>query len=193
MKMIKKLAFVVLTLIFGYEHTTIAQKDTLSNGWILDKSNLSDTIVDEIKTIGELTGSLVQEKSSHKVMLEEIPLKLCSDSGLFFEEGNIIATEVMVTIGTKEHQSKVYIDDLQILYYRYQIINIPQDQLKDLFCPNLVIKPRKQKRHWISPCKVYRSTDKKREYIFVPYGTSEDRKCALWIIKDRKYFTRIVN
>ena len=125
-------------------------------------------------------------------LLTQIPLRKCDADFAYFSIGNIINYEAVVTITARLGDSIRCVDGVSVLAGRYRKLFLPDSAFADIcaprFCPKY-LRGRKARR--ISQCKVFRSADKRRVYIYLPFEKSVNH-AVTWIIQDKKYYGRVI-
>lgn len=141
-------------------------------------NNIDSAIMREIASITVNNFSKLEHDTLTKPKLIEIPLKKCTDSSAFFEKGNLYTSEIIVNICSENSRIK------EIIYLHYKL---------GLILPDSVINDINISRLRDNQCKVFRSEDKKRIYIYILNSDLKNNYEVIWIIKDDKYYTRAVN
>lgn len=143
------------------------------------------------------------------IKLTEIPFKGCTDSLVFFSIGNKIDTDVSITIESARFDPNLFDDkpswgangsilhrriaSIKYLYLKYQL-RPPDSAFIGLYEPNLChVKLEGTKAKRTTDCKVFRSEDKRRMYIYMLNGEGMDRYEVTWIIHNSKYYARVVD
>jgi len=124
--------------------------------------------------------------------LTEIPLKKCSDVHAYFEKGNLYASEIIVSVHANEGDPQHGINHIMFIHYKYGF-ELPDSAISDIRNPKFCDKYTKKDRPVASNCKVFRSGDKKRVYIYMLNGDGKDAYEVTWVIQNSKYFTRIID
>lgn len=154
---------------------------------------LTDTVIrKEISSFNIKGLSISKTNSLFKSKMIEIPLKKCTDSSAYFEKGNLYASEIIVYIDSENGISKSRIKEVMYIHYKYGII-LPDSAISGLYEPNFCSKIRDSKKEITSNCKVFRSEDRRRVYIYMLNGDGNSRYEVTWIIKDGEYLTRIID
>lgn len=170
------------------------------------------SIKSEVASFAKSAGRTRQIDSVNN-KLTEIKLKRCSNDFVYFESGDMIALDKLVSIQSKTvtaTSNKVPGDKawgmgdsfpltevLQVRYihYKYQLI-LPDSAIAGLFNPKFCISPRKNNKigkTTSSNCRVYQSQDKRRVYIYMLNGEGAQQYEVTWVIEDSKYYKRIVD
>jgi hypothetical protein len=131
-------------------------------------------------------------KNFQKAKVNEIPLKKCSDSFAFFEKGNIYASEIIVSIEIENTSSKSKIAYIQYLHYKYGF-DLPDSVIKDIYDPIFCHSYTKSNKPIASDCKVFRSEDERRVYIYMLNGQGDRRYEVTWVIQDDRYYGRVID
>ena len=152
-----------------------------------------DVIKREIATFSINGSSLIKADSLFTIRLQEIPLKKCSDSFVFFEKGNIYKNELMIDIMSTEEVSQTRIKEIRLLYGRYGLLLLPDSVLADIYVPKFCDRYTKKGKPIKSNCKVFCSEDRRRVYIDMLNGEGSDRYEVTWVIQDGKYHTRVLD
>lgn len=126
------------------------------------------------------------------VRLNEIPLKKCSNSFVFFEKGNLYASEIIVSIYSENAAVKSKITEVKYIHYKYGF-SLPDSAINDIHNSIFCTEYTKSGKPIASNCKVYQSEDEKRIYIYMLNGQGERRYEVTWVIQDNKYYTRVID
>jgi len=130
-------------------------------------------------------------KKHSKISLNEIPVLKCTDSTAYFENGNIISSEITVSIKSKNIDQKSILKG--VFYNRYKYCFwLPDSAVNDILNPRFCHKFSKRNKPIINDCKVYQSEDRKRIYIYMLNGDSENSYEVIWIIQDDEYVGRVI-
>ena len=129
---------------------------------------------------------------SIKITVNEIPLKSCTDSSVYFEKGNIFGNEMEVAINAEYRGQKLKIMSIFSGMYSYGY-SLPDSAFNDIYDPIFCKQYTKKNKPILSDCKVYQSSDKKREYIYMINGKPEKKYEITWIMIDGKYYSRIID
>jgi hypothetical protein len=145
--------------------------------------------------------------------LIEIKLKRCSHDFAYFESGDIIALDKLVSIqsrtvtatsnkttdskgwGTGDIPPATEVSEVRYIHYKFQMI-LPDSAIAGLFNPKFCINPKKNNKTGktvICNCKVFQSQDRRRVYIYMLNGEGLQQYEVTWVIKDGKYYGRIVD
>lgn len=127
-----------------------------------------------------------------KVILNEISLKKCSDSFVFFEKGNLFASEIIVSIESKSIGHSVFLKEVFYTHYKCGF-TLPDSVITDIYAPVFCTEYTKKGKPIASSCKVYQSEDESRIYIYILNGQGKNKYEATWVIQDDKYYTRIID
>ena len=127
-----------------------------------------------------------------KPMLNEVLLKKCSDSFVIFEKGNIYASELIISIESKNVGQSLFLKEVFYTHYKYGFL-LPNSAISDIYDPVFCTEYTKKDKPIASNCKVYQSEDERRIYIYMLYGQGERKKEVTWIIQDDKYLTRVID
>jgi hypothetical protein len=127
-----------------------------------------------------------------KARLNEISLKKCSNSYLFFEKGNIWASEITVSIESENIALKSQIKEVLLMQYKFGLF-LPDSAIKDIYDPIFCLCCTKKERPIASDCRVFQSEDRRRIYIYMLNGYDNNRYEVTWVIQDSKYYTRIID
>ena len=150
--------------------------------------SLTDSIIKQDISTFTLRGR--DNHYSIKPRLEEIPLRRCSDSFASFYKGNFYRTEIIVKI---ESDSLGIITNLYYELHGKYLVEIPTRAFSNVeavkFCKKYSIK----NKPIISECKVFRSTDKRRGYIYMLNGEGVNRYEVTWVIQNSEYLTRVID
>ncbi|MFA6922993.1 MAG: hypothetical protein WC223_01955 [Bacteroidales bacterium] len=187
---------IILEIILYFTQTCIGQKGASE----LDSSNTKkgflkikdNAIKSEIAIFSIKGSSLMKSYNNTKEKLEEIPLKKHTDSSAFFEKGNLYASEVIVSIYIECRNQNSKIKEINYIHYKYGL-SLPDSAFKDLNISNLCIESIFKGKSMLAKCKVFRTADKKRVYIYMIYKEGKDAYEVTWIISDGKYYNRVID
>jgi len=157
-----------------------------------------------------------KEISKH---LDIIPSSYINENSISFEDGNIISIKLLVDIKIgdfdtlkhkytyKKNKAKemMLIDDMpcfglditlpikelkkvRLIFFKLQVI-LPDSALFGLYEPNIYLDSLKT----IVSCKVYRSKDLKRVYIYMLNGEGKNQYEVTWVLINSNYSMRIIN
>jgi len=139
--------------------------------------------------------SLKAQNSSgnfQKTRVNEITLKKCSNSYVFFEKGNIWASEITVSIESENVALKPRIKEVLLMHYKFGFF-LPDSAIKDIYDPIFCLRCTKREKPIASDCRVFQSEDRRRLYIYMLNGYKSNRYEVTWVIQDSKYYTRIID
>ena len=190
----RKIIIITTILLFGqvcFGQTNETIVDTIK--WTESLLNLPDTIIgNEIASFSIKGSSIIKADNFNKSDLVEIPLKGCTDSSAYFEKGNFYASEIIVGIYSENKFSKHRIEKVKFIHVKYGL-TLPDSAISGLYDPIFCLNNSENKKELLSNCKVFRSSDKKRVYIYMLNGNGTSRYEVTWIIQDSKYYGRIVD
>jgi len=152
----------------------------------------SDTLQKEISTFNHKAIKTKFNIPNNK--LKEIKLKYCTDSSAYFETGSWYSFNKIITIYYIDENKNNKKFQVRYLKWKYNEIILPDSVLNDIYDP--IFCKKKQSRVFRdikSCCKVYLSLDKRRIYIYMQNGYGNNKYEVTWVIKDDKYFTRVID
>ncbi len=149
-----------------------------------------EVIRNEIASFKLKSSLIIETDNLSKVKLEEILLKKCSETFAHFEKGNIYDSEIIVDIESETSNS---ITAIRLLYGRYGQYFLPDSAIAGIYNPKFCEKYTKRGRPKISSCKVFRSEDKRRIYIYILSGEGAERYEVTWVVQDGQYYTRAID
>lgn len=152
-------------------------------------SQLTDKFIRKEVSSIMLSGPQYRFDSLNNINLQIIPLKRCSDFFAYFEIGNIISSELIVSL---EAENKDAISEIRVLFGRYDQLLLPDSALIGISNAKMCLKFTRKHKPVESKSKVFRSLDKRRIYIYMLNGDEANRYEVTWIIKDKKYLTRVI-
>lgn len=155
-------------------------------------NNLSDTLKMEL-SLFSLNGNSGKITNLFTPHLDEIVLKRCSNDFAYFEKSNIYDNIVTVEISAIQKNSIMSIDTIYVWYGRYNVVYLPDIAFQNISNPKFCEKYTKKNKPIASKCKVFRSRDRKRLYIYMLNDEGKNRYEVIWIMKDRKYYGKIIN
>ena len=184
--------------------------------------NIKDSVIKKEIAFFTTTGSFKTAKgdSFPKTKVDEIPLVKCTDSSAYFEKGNLKAIDIIVSIysekfdttghkftyvnvpnpflalidnkpfwGTDGGIPKEKIKKVEFVHNKY-VLFLPDSALAGLYEPNFCnILSGKQTPF----CKVFRSVDNRRVYIYMSNSDGAGGYEVTWVIQDSKYLMRVVD
>lgn len=168
-------------------------------------------IKNELALFVKSSGSMAQIGEINNKLIE-IKLKRCSHDFAYFESGDIIALDKLVSIqsrtlttgnkitgdkawGTGDIPPATEVSEVRYIHYKFQLI-LSDSAIAGLFNPKFCINPKKNNKTGktvICNCKVFQSQDRRRVYIYMLNGEGLQQYEVTWIIKDGKYYGRIVD
>lgn len=134
--------------------------------------------------------ALTEADSLYRMKLEKVPLKKCSDKFVYFEKGDIYNSEIIVNIETDTKDS---IAVIRLLYGRYGQFLLPDSAITGVYNPKFCEQYAKKGKPIKSNCRVFRSEDKRRIYIYMVNGDGRNRYEVTWVVQDSKYYTRVID
>ena len=154
---------------------------------------LTDTLIrNEISLFNVNSFTATNTNIHFRPKLSEIPLEVCTDSSAFFHKGNLYASEIIVHISSENINSTSRIKEVNFFHYKYGI-TLPDSAISGLYQPKFCSELQNSKSAVSSNCRVFRSEDKRRVYIYMLNGDGNASYEVTWIIKDSKYFKRIID
>ena len=187
--------FIIILTVSLFRQFCLSQ----TNETFLDSLNkesliyISDSLTrHEIASFSIRGKSILEADSSIKQTLYEIPLVNCTDTSAYFEKGDFYASEIIVGIFSENKFSKHRIKEVQFIHYKYGLI-LPDSAIAGIYDPIFCLNNYKKKKEHFSNCKVFRSSDKKRIYIYMLNGHEKKQYEITWVIQDSKYFTRVLD
>jgi len=123
-----------------------------------------------------------------KIKLKILPLCQCSDSSALFENDNLFSNNKMiVSIKSDKNSSPKKIKEIRFVPHgkvnRFLIDSAFSGIYNPIFCPT----------EKINTCRVLQSKDWHRMYVYVLCGKDNYEYEVTWIIKDNKYYGRVVD
>jgi hypothetical protein len=161
-------------------------------------AQISDTAFDnalkrEIAAISTLSSSAQSKTYSvGGYNLLSIPLKKCTDSSVFFVKGNLYAIALEVRILGERTSAGMVISSIDFFHNKY-MLDLPDSVFTGLKDINFCLVNSTGKNPGSSDCKAFYSADKRRVYIYMLNGKGASRYEVIWVIKDSKYHSRIIN
>ena len=156
------------------------------------KSLRDDTIRNEIASFSMAGSSMRGAGSLPHGDLTEIPLKKCSDKFAYFEKGNLYASEIIVSMHANIGDQQDRINKIMYIHYKFGF-ELPDSAVSDIINPKFCDKYTRKGKPVASNCKVFRSEDKKRVYIYMLNGEGKDACEVTWVIQRHQYLTRIID
>lgn len=132
------------------------------------------------------------QNSFTEILLNEIPLKKCSDSFVFFEKGNLYASEIIISINSKSVGQSKFLEEVFYTHYKYGFA-LPDSAITDMYAPVFCTDYTKKGKPVASSCKVYQSEDERRIYIYMINGQVSNRYEVTWVIQNDKYYARVID
>jgi hypothetical protein len=132
------------------------------------------------------------QKSFVKTTLNEIPLKKCSNNFVFFEKGSLYASEIIVSIESKNVGQSISLKEVFFTHYKYGF-PLPDSVIGDIYSPVFCTEYTKKSNPIASCCKVYQSEDERRIYIYMLNSKGENGYEVTWVIRDDLYYTRVID
>jgi len=169
-------------------------------------------IKNELALFVKSSGNMVQIGEINNKLIE-IKLKRCSHDFAYFESGDIIALDKLVSIqskavtttGNKITDDKAWgigdippsteVSEVRYIHYKFQLI-LPDSAIAGLFNPKFCANPKKNNKTGktlICNCKVFQSLDRRRVYIYMLNGEGSQQYEVTWAIEDGEYYRRIVD
>lgn len=147
----------------------------------------------EIASFSVKGASMTEKDSAATPPLEAIRLRKCSDKFVSFKKGNIYDNELEVDISSEGQVPATRIKEIRLLFGRYGLMHLPDSAFADLCGPKYCGKYTKRGNPIASHCKVLRSGDKSRVYLYMRNGEGSGQYEVTWVVQDRKYHTRVVD
>lgn len=179
---------------------------------------LKDGLIKQEIAYFNIASSLITETTNiSKLKVNEISVRTCTDSSASFSNGDITVQINSTKFDAQKHNllydnspgkylalidnkpfwgtdggiPKEKIKSIVFEHMKYQM-NLPDNAIDDLFEPNFCTKNR-QTGITTFHCKVYRSDDKRRVYVYMVNGDGAGGYEVTWVIQDSKYYTRVVD
>lgn len=153
-----------------------------------------------------------------KTKMNEIPLLNCTDSSATFSKGGIMVEIYSAKFDTTGHKlsydhsqrpfltlidnksfwgtdggvPKERIKSVIFTHEKYQI-TLPETAVAGLYEPNFCTKDQQTRKLKTIHCKVFRSDDKRRVYIYMVNSDGAGGYEVTWVIQDSKYYIRVVD
>ncbi|MDY0077993.1 MAG: hypothetical protein RBR87_12050 [Bacteroidales bacterium] len=132
------------------------------------------------------------QKNSINIRLNNVKLKKCSDSFVFFEKGNIYESELIISIESKNNGKSILVREVFFSHYKFGF-SLPDSVINDIHAPVFCTEYTKRGKPIASNCKVYQSEDKRRVYIYMLNDQGKNSYEVTWIIQDDKYYSRVID
>jgi len=152
---------------------------------------LSDSVIKSEIAFFNIKATICQYKFP-KIKVNEIVLKSCTDSSVYFEKGNIYANEIEVAILSTNQTLKPRITGIYYFRYKY-VFWFPNSAINDIFYPKFCHENSRRNKPILSDCKVFQSEDKRRIYIYMLNGEGENQYEITWVIQDDEYYSRVID
>jgi hypothetical protein len=184
---------------------------------------LKDSVLKKEIAFFTISGSINTDAVGFiKTKVNEIPLVTCTDSSAYFEKGNLYASEIIVSIHSEKFDTAghklTYVDNsvpflnlidnkpfwgtdgsipkekimrVRFIHVKYQLL-LPESALAGLYEPNFCYREKTTGKQ-TAFCKVFRSTDKRRIYIYMVNSDGAGAYEVTWVIQDSKYLTRVID
>ena len=202
------------TLLFGQVENITPDSKTAESF-----ANLKDGVIKNEIAYFNIEGNFRTEADSFlKTKLNEISFTNCTDSSITFLKGGLIvsiystkfdpnrsklsydsSTNKFLTHiddkpfwGTDGNIPKEKIKSIRFINEKYQLI-LPDSAISGLYEPNFCHIDKVTRKIESPYCKVFRSLDKKRIYIYMLNSDGAGGYEVTWVIQDSKYYTRIVD
>jgi len=193
MKRVKQQLIVSIALILFVMNYATGQR----NNRLPEKKNESflnipdDTIKREIASFCHKVSDV--DEDLKPINVNKIALKKCSDSFAFFEKGNIIASEIILSITIKKGEDINKINEIFYIHYKYGFA-LPDSVFNDLSVPVPCTEfTHKGKPLSKSSYKVFQSEDRRRIYVYLLNQGTVPAYEVTWVIVDDEYYTRIID
>ena len=152
-------------------------------------ANISDSTVKREVASFSIAGHS-KYSDSKAVGLKEIRLWKYTDSSVLFDNAGILSADIMVKIEATRTNQRTVIKEVKLTRDTKRIYILPEKAVVGLNDPNFCYMEGKK---WVSNCKVFRSRDKKRFYIYMLNGNEGDRYEVTWIIQQGRYLARVID
>lgn len=186
-----KCTLTVLFVMILFRQLCVAQTITIHKESFM---NLNDSVMrKEIASFSIKGSSLAKKDSLSKVNLQEISLKKCSENFAYFEKGNLYNSEIIIDLISESESSKTKLKEIRLIYGRYGLVILPDSAITGIYNPKFCEKYTKREKPIKSNCKVLRSEDKRRVYIYLVNREELNPYEVIWILQDEKYYTRVID
>ena len=187
MKVVVNLLFYLLFANLTYSQTILlCNKESYVN-----VSN--DTVKQELRAFCSMAGKTGGQEEFTCKKLREIQLYKISDTIAYFVKSNFFTSELLtISLYSKGINPNLKLSKIIVLFYK-QYVNVPDTALRDILNTVFCQQVTKKRKPILCNCKVFQSIDKKRVYIHMMNSIENDKYEVTWIIKDRKYFGRIID
>lgn len=212
--------FPVGNICFGQE--PVISKDAKGNRESFER--LPTGIIRREIALFTVTGAEEAKNDSlSSIKLVDVPMKRCADNFAYFEKGDIVSLDHLVSIdampfdtarhilaydsqttalrlidnrpfwGTNGGVPKREIKSVSYIHVKYMLI-LPDSAVAGLYEPRFCYKARPKRKRPTAPyCKVLRSEGTGRIYIHMRNGEGTGRYEVTWVIQDGKYYARVVD
>jgi hypothetical protein len=161
-------------------------------GFAQNNSSFSfeDTLKKEVAQISIRTASMQGETGGvNGYSLTAVPLKKCTDSAVSFSYRSYAPG---VYIHVRKGEAGKVIDAIVYSHVKYMEV-LPDNAFADLKGINLCLVNSSGKNKGTSNCKVFRSEDGQRTYIYLLNGSGANRCEIIWVLRNGNYYSRIIN
>lgn len=156
-------------------------------------SQLHDTLMKkEISSFALAGKNLGSLQNTAAVNLTAIPLSRCNDKFVVFEKGNLKYLDLLVSIDADHSGTVSKVKEVRLIFIKV-LVTLPDSALAAITDPQFCTGFTKKNKPGSSTCKVFRSADRKRVYVYMLNGSGENRYEVTWVVESGKYFTRVLD
>lgn len=139
------------------------------------------------------TGIAGGNRAADTKILKEIPLYYCADTVVHFTDNNFFSSYLGVGVYVSGDRPGLKLTNI-VVGYNHQFVYVPETALIDMVNPAFC-QPQggKKERFATQACDVHQSKDRRRIYIHMVNEEEKNRFEVTWIIKDRKYYGRVID
>lgn len=198
--------FIIVVIYIFFQQICYSQS---SEGY----ANLPEGIIKNEVASFLISAHRINQTDNISNTLVEIKLKRCSEDFVYFESGDIISLDKLVSIQSKavnvidnkitggytwgigNSPPTTEVSKVRYIHVKFQLI-LPDTAIAGLFNPKFCINPKKKNKigkTTTSNCKVYQSQDKRRVYIYMLNGEESAEYEVTWVIENGRYYRRIVD
>lgn len=151
-------------------------------------ASLRDTLIKN-----EIASFTIAGKNHTKTAgLTPIPLSRCNDSFVIFEKGNWKYLDLMVSINADYAGTGSKVREIRLIYIKV-LYTLPDSAFADITEPKFCTGFTKKNKPGTSNCKVFRSADRKRVYVYMLNGSGDNTYEVTWVVQSGVYLTRVVD
>ncbi|BAV07397.1 hypothetical protein SAMN05421788_109246 [Filimonas lacunae] len=186
----------LLALLF-YTNISLSQEaamSSLSTNSAESFTQIQDSLIKREIGLFNLKGSATtNNQQALQETLLTIVLKRCSDSFAYFEQGSIIALDLLIHIHSKNTGTETYVGNIDVIYHDKYMAKIPDSAIAGIRNPKFCSQYTKRNKPILATCKAFRSKDRRRVYIYMLNGEGKNRYEVTWVMQDGKYLTRVID